>query len=254
MSNYYDNFREPKLNRTATGAERAHRQIVEMITGGRLREGERLPTENDLIARLGQSRSTIREALARLRAEGRIVSRRGSGSYLRRATPIELVRLSPIVTLEDLLEWQEFRVALESEVATLAAQRRRASDVAAMRRAQKALVAKLAQGDYAEAEDAAFHRAVAASARNPKLDDAVAALTTHVFAWIGVTRDRAILSPAERREIVEAEHVAIVEAIAAGDPDGARNAVRRHLLNGRARMLGAVSTATLKGSAPRRRR
>jgi len=87
------------LNRTATGAERAHRQIVEMIKGGGLREGERLPTENDLIARLGQSRSTIREALARLRAEGRIVSRRGSGSYLRRATPIELVRLSPIVTI-----------------------------------------------------------------------------------------------------------------------------------------------------------
>jgi GntR family transcriptional repressor for pyruvate dehydrogenase complex len=254
VSNYYDNFCETGLTRTASGADRAHRLIVEMIAGSRLREGARLPTENDLIARLGQSRSTIREALARLRAEGRIVSRRGSGSYLRRATPIELVRLSPIVTVEDLLEWQEFRVALESEVATLAAERRRASDVAALWRAQKALVAKLADGAYAEAEDAAFHRAVAAAARNPKLDDAVSALTAHVFAWIGVTRDRAILSPAERREIVEAEHVAIIEAIDARDPDRARGAVRRHLLNGRARMLGAVTAARMRRPAPVRRR
>jgi len=227
------------MNMGVTGADRAHRLIVDLIDGGRVREGERLPTENELIARLHVSRGIVREALARLRAEGRIVSRRGSGSYLRRPTPIQLVRLSPIVTVEDLLEWQEFRIALESEVVTLAAQRRSNSDVAAMRRAQKLLVARLSEGVYAEAEDAAFHRALAVGARNPKLVDAVSALTAHIFAWIGVTRDRAILSPAERREIVEAEHAEIIQAIADRAPERARGALRRHLLNGRARMLGA---------------
>ncbi len=231
-------------NSGVTGADRAHRLIVDLIDGGRVREGERLPTENELIAQLRVSRGIIREALARLRAEGRIVSRRGSGSYLRHPTPIELVRLSPIITIEDLLAWQEFRIALESEVVTLAAERRRNSDVAAMRRAQKRLIARLSEGAYAEAEDAAFHRALADGARNLKLVDAVSALTAHVFAWIGVTRDRTILSPTDRREIVEVEHGDIIEAIADRAPDRARSALRRHLLNGRARMLGTVTHAS----------
>ena len=240
-------------NASVTGADRAHRLIVDLIDRGRVHEGERLQTENELIAQLGVSRGIIREALARLRAEGRIVSRRGSGSYLLHSSPIELVRLSPIITVEDLLAWQEFRIALESEVVTLAAERRRNSDVAAMRRAQKRLVARLSEGVYAEAEDAAFHRALADGARNLKLVDAVSALTAHVFAWIGVTRDRTILSPADRREIVEVEHGEIIEAIADRAPDRARGALRRHLLNGRARMLGTVTHANWRPQAARHR-
>jgi len=224
-------------------ADQAHSRIVALIESGDVAEGGRLPTENEFIARLGLSRSSIREALVRLRAEGRIVSRRGAGTWLSRPASFELVRLSPIGSPRELLEWQELRVALESEVVALAAERRSEEDLAAMAEAQRLLVARLAAGAYAEAEDAAFHRALAAGAHNRRLLDAIAALTAHIFAWIGMTRDRAILTPAERREIVEAEHAAIVRAIAARRPDEARAALRRHLLNGRARMLGAVGGA-----------
>ncbi|MBM3524740.1 MAG: FadR family transcriptional regulator [Alphaproteobacteria bacterium] len=241
------------MTSSRTSAERAHRLIVDIIDDRRVRAGDRLPTESELISRLGLSRGTIREALARLRAEGRIVSRRGSGSYLARRSPVGVVRLSPIETVEDLLQWQEFRVALECEVVALAAERRGDLDLGAMRRAQKTLIARLAEGAYAEAEDAAFHRALAQGARNPKLVEAVAALTAHIFTWIGVTRDRAILSPAERREIVEIEHRDIIEAIAVRAPDRARAAMRRHLLNGRARMLGVVSAIGASRPATRRR-
>jgi DNA-binding FadR family transcriptional regulator len=229
----------------ASRADQAHSRILALIESGEVAEGGRLPTENEFIARLGLSRSSIREALVRLRAEGRIVSRRGAGTWLTRPAPLELVRLAPIASPRELLEWQELRVALESEVVALAAERASEEDVAAMWEAQRLLVVRLAEGAYAEAQDAAFHRALAAGAHNPRLLDAVGALTAHIFAWIGMTRARAILTPAERREIVEAEHAAIVRAVAARRPDDARAALRRHLLNGRARMLGAVS-----GGAP----
>jgi DNA-binding FadR family transcriptional regulator len=50
------------------------------------------------------------------------------------------------------------------------------------------------------------------------------------------------MSSAERREIIDSEHGEIVDAIAGRNPERARSAVRRHLLNGRARLLSAAES------------
>ena len=90
-------------------------------------------------------------------------------------------------------------------------------------------------------EDAAFHRAISAASKNLKLEDAVGALTSHIFRWAEVGRRHEVLTLAERREIIAVEHGDILAAIAAGKAADARNALRRHLLNGRARLLSSVS-------------
>ncbi len=222
-------------------AEQAYRHVLEFIESGRLAAGARLPSESELEAQLGLSRASVREALARLRAEGRVRSRRGAGSFLTQGRPAEMVRLSTITSVDELIEWHEFRLALESEVASLAAERTTDEDVTRMRAAQDLLMKRLAVG-AASREDAAFHRAIASASRNRKLEDAIAALANHVIEWARVGQVKGVMSLAQRREIIDIEHGEIIDAIAERNPERARSAVRRHLLNGRARLLSAAGS------------
>lgn len=223
---------------TESRRESAYRQMLTYMGG--LPDGERLPSETDFVDMFKLSRASIREALARLRAEGLVRSRKGSGSFaVREASPPQMMRLSAIESMRDLVEWHEVRLALESEVAALAADRRTDDDLQRLRRAQADLIEQLATS-HADSEDVAFHAALAACAHNPKLSDALGRLTTHIFNWSSLSAERGFLTLAERRELITLEHGAIVEAVAARDSDRARTEIRRHLLNGRTRVLSTL--------------
>jgi len=213
----------------------AYRQIAGYIDN--VADGARLPPEADFAEMFGLSRASIREALARLRAEGVVRSRKGSGTYaMRSGGAPEMVRLSAISSVRELAQWHEVRLALESEVAALAADRRTEEDLARLVAAQEALLASLLTG-RGEREDVAFHAALAVCAHNPKLSDALGRLTSHIFSWGNLSAQRSVLTMAERRELIALEHGAIVAAVAARDGDRARAEMRRHLLAGRTRVL-----------------
>lgn len=215
-------------------ADTAYRHIAGYIDG--VEDGARLPPESDFAEMFGLSRASIREALARLRAEGVVRSRKGSGTYVMRNVAPEMVRLSVISSARELAEWHEVRLALESEVAALAADRRSEEDLARLKTAQERLMISLLTG-RGEREDVAFHAALAACAHNPKLSDALGRLTSHIFNWGNLSAQRSVLTMAERRELIALEHGAIVAAVAARDSDCARAEMRRHLLAGRTRVL-----------------
>lgn len=217
----------------------AYRHLVDYIERENLAEGSKLPSESEFVDRLGLSRASIREALARLRAEGRAVSRRGSGTFMTQQGPSEVVRLSAIDSAKDLIDWHEFRLALESEAAALCAERRTEAQLAAIIQAQEELIGKL-DSEHGEHEDAAFHRSIAAGSHNGKLIDGIATLTSHIFRWNRFTRERGVLTLSDRRELILIEHGDIIAAITARKADQARAAVRRHLLNGRARALSTI--------------
>ena len=212
----------------------AYRQIAGCIDN--VADGARLPPEADFAEMFGLSRASIREALARLRAEGIVRSRKGSGTFAVRSGAPEMVRLSAISSVRELAQWHEVRLALESEVAALAADRRTDEDLARLEAAQEALLASLLTG-RGEREDVAFHAALAVCAHNPKLSDALGRLTSHIFSWGNLSAQRSVLTMAERRELIALEHGAIVAAVAARDGDRARAEMRRHLLAGRTRVL-----------------
>jgi len=233
--------------------------LVKLIESEGLVDGSRLPSEVELVEILGLSRASIRDALAHLRADGRAISRRGSGTFTVAQNSPQLVKLSVIESIQDLIDWHEFRIALESEVAALAAERRTEADLAKLRVAQDVLVNKLSD-QFAVSEDAAFHAAIAACCHNPPLIEAVGRLATHIFRWTRFTSESGIFTLSERRELISVEHGDIVTAISERDPDRARSMLRRHLLNGRARMIGHVrglqevtgkSTASKSSNAPR---
>ncbi len=213
----------------------AYRQIAGYIDN--VADGARLPPEADFAEMFGLSRASIREALARLRAEGIVRSRKGSGTYaMRSGSAPEMVRLSAISSVRELAQWHEVRLALESEVAALAADRRTDEDLARLVASQEALLASLLTG-RGEREDVTFHAALAVCAHNPKLSDALGRLTSHIFNWGNLSAQRSVLTMAERRELIALEHGAIVAAVAARDGDRARAEMRRHLLAGRTRVL-----------------
>src|SRR5262245_1603703 len=86
------------------------------ITGGKLKPGERLPTEQELIAATGVSRTVVREAVAALRADGLVVTRQGVGAFVadhvRRPFRIDPVKLR---SLHEVLEVMELRTGIEIE-------------------------------------------------------------------------------------------------------------------------------------------
>lgn len=76
-------------------------------------EGDKLPLESALSDIFSVSRSVIREVLARLRANGVIVSRHGSGSYVQRKPAVDVLRLAPLGDMANVLRAYEYRVAME---------------------------------------------------------------------------------------------------------------------------------------------
>src|SRR4029453_13921873 len=115
-------------------------------SGGRA-PGARLPTEQALTTALGVSRTVVREAVAALRADGLVVTRRGSGAYVAdpAAGPFRIAAPKAAV-LNDVLEVMELRLAVEVEAAALAAERASRRQIGAIRTAWRALDPPLQRG------------------------------------------------------------------------------------------------------------
>ncbi len=214
-----------------TLAEQVMARLSADIRGGRLAPGVRLPTEQSLRSELGVSRTVVREAVAALRADGLVVTRRGSGAYVAdpAAGPFRIAA-PRAAALSDVLDVMELRLAVEVEAAALAAERASRRQVAAIRSAWQALDLALKRGEGAVAEDFAFHRAIAEATGNRQFPGFLAYLGSHVIPRQSVRLN--VDTPAERRAYlarIQAEHSRIVTAIAAGDAADARRAMREHL-------------------------
>ncbi|MCA1406717.1 FadR family transcriptional regulator [Ensifer sp. IC3342] len=210
-------------------------QLTRDITEGRMRPGEKLPTEHFLAKALGVSRSVVREAIAQLRNEGLVETRQGVGAFVTEphARPIRIEQddLADRRSFRDLFQ---LRVPLEIEAAGLAALHHTADD---LQRIDEAL-AGMSGGEKWTAEgivaDLAFHRAVAAATGNEYFSVFIGFIAERISLAINAARAAAVLE-----EIVEAtieEHVALRDAIASRDPKRAREAMKMHLL-GAARRL-----------------
>lgn len=218
--------------RTANNlADQVMARLSADIRGGRLAPGARLPTEQALTAEFGISRTVVREAVAALRADGLVVTRRGSGAYVAdpAAGPFRIVppRAS---SLSDVLNVMELRLAVEVQAAGLAAERAGRKQLAPIRAAWKAIDAALQRGEGAVAEDFDFHRAIAEATGNDQFPRFLAYLGNHVIPRQSVRLS--VDTPAERRlylERIQTEHLRIVTAISGNDPPEARRAMRDHL-------------------------
>ena len=214
-------------------AEQVMARLANDIRSGRLAPGARLPTEQALTTALGVSRTVVREAVAALRADGLVVTRRGSGAYVAdpAAGPFRIAAPKAAAALHDVLEVMELRLAVEVEAAALAAERANRRQIGAIRTAWRAIDRALQGGEGAVAEDFAFHRAIAEATGNRQFPRFLAFLGSHVIPRQSVRLS--VDTPAERRaylERIQHKHARIVTGISDHDPAEARRAMREHLM------------------------
>ncbi|BBA97584.1 putative GntR family transcriptional regulator [Actinacidiphila reveromycinica] len=197
--------------------------LREHITTGQWPVGTRLPSEHELVERLGVSRTTLREALGALTHLGLLEARAGDGTYVRAASELEavLVRRAASSPRDDVLE---LRAVLEEYAAGLAAARRGTDDLVGLR----ALLEEAdgaGQGGTAEemAEvDGRFHQAVVRAGGNPLLAEVYDHLGHAITAsLVGQPFDTGVLAAHARL------HQDLVAAIEARDETGARHAAAR---------------------------
>jgi DNA-binding FadR family transcriptional regulator len=211
--------------------------ITQEISAGRLKPGDRLPTEQVLASNLGVSRNVVREAMARLRSDGVVKCRQGVGAFLVRAEAATTLRIDS-ERFKDLGEFQhvfELRAILEIRAAGLAAERR-------VPRAMKELRSALARMRGSEKweqggldADLDFHRAVARATGNPYIVKVVSFVSEQMRESIAKTR-ASVGTVAEVIAVTISEHEAIYDAIRAGSAEGARKAMSHHVRNAAARL------------------
>lgn len=212
-------------------AELVAERIGEWISARDIKPGDRMPSEPELVAHFGVSRSVIREALSKLQVLGVIEVFQGKGAFIAKL-PVEMLfmRVRRLKPASDNLEniW-ELRELLETRIAELAAERRTRDDMRELENAMKNL------GQPAEPGrlwDDAFHRTLAKTARNPVLEQMVLELVGLVGPVVG--------NSGIPRLTLANEIGAILEAVRAGDGAGARAAMLVHLQY-RKKLLNAVA-------------
>jgi DNA-binding FadR family transcriptional regulator len=190
-------------------------QLREQITGGVWAIGARIPTEAELAALTGTSRNTVREAVQSLVHAGLLERRQGSGTYVLAASELAGA-VSRRVAGAHQHHILEVRRSLEVGAARLAARRRTTEDVARMRALLEARTTASRAGDIDGVvdHDVALHRTIGQAAHNPVLTD----LYENFLAALSESVRQNFVN---QGHIDDTEHVALVDAIEAGDEESA---------------------------------
>lgn len=207
-------------------------ELRAQIVAGQLAAGDRLPTEKDLVNNLGVSRSVVREAVARLSAEGYLDPRQGSGVFVTTPPPVAFqVTHDELEDLVEVVHFLELRRAVEVEMAGLAALRRTDEHVAAMRKLVARISRDLKAGEPNTEADEALHMLIAQASGNKYFVRFIEFLELRMVPRRNLVTDLESHERADYFAQVDAEHRTLLEAIANRDSAAAQEAARQHLGN-----------------------
>lgn len=223
--------------RAVTLTEQVTHQLRAEIERGTYPVGGRLPTGKQLAQLYGVSAAVIREVTEHLRSQGFVESRQGVGCTVRSRVGASGFRLpqQPDIDRAELASLYELRLDLEGAAAALAAVRRTEADLAALSTLLERLRAHLYDAEPAADIDAAFHIGIAAATHNKYYAQLLQYLNLQLHQAVATARANS-LRQQRLPEQVHEEHVAVFDAIRAGDPERARAAATAHLRQAAARL------------------
>lgn len=204
-------------------------QLLAQIQDGRFKRGQQLPTEPELARQMGVGRTSVREAIQKLRTVGVVEVRKGLGTFVADGNPSDPILSFAAWSVENRFKVSdlfEARLALELTASSLAAQRSTKRAVAKLRTTATAHIAAEAGGSLDELveTDQAFHSAIVALAGNSLLEKLYEMLVPQIIEYRRVS----LAIPGAPKRSGQ-DHLAVVEAIASGFPIEARNAMLHHL-------------------------
>ena len=242
----FPEFKVERLTVSGSLTDRVCGALVQLIGGNDFPPGSRLPSEMKMASRFGVSRTVIREAISRLKSEGLVESRQGSGVFVREKNMDAPFRIDPNIvdSVHSILQVVELRKVLEGEIAALAAKRRSREQMAAIRLALKAIDLDVEAGGDGVDADIAFHRCIAEATGNPHFLALIQFLFNFLRSATQTTR-RIEATKIVLAQQVKDEHRAIVDAISRQNSSAARAAARHHMDKASVR-LGSVEARLLK--------
>ena len=206
----------------------AHQLVIDRLRHaihiGTYLPGDKLPPQRLLAQQLGVSRTTVRDAVRVLEAEGYVASKRGAAggiTVLDQGQDEERLRPMLRSRMAELDEAFEFRIAVEGAAARLAAQRRTDDDLARLRRAHASLERGRETARF-RAADNVFHLAVADAAGNRYMRQAIEMARATTWMPVDQLISQVFTSAHEH-------HAQIVHAIEQGDPEAAERAAVAHI-------------------------
>lgn len=210
--------------------EEVERRLVEEITSGRLRAGDAMPSERDLMQRFGVGRPAIREALLSLSKKGLVRVWAGERTRVSRPTIDAVVQgiSGPVAMMlgepEGVRHLQHARRFFECALVRHAAREARNEQITQLRARLVANQKALEDPVEFERTDVDFHYELALIAGNPIFS----ALHQATVGWLTQQRTISLLQPGALKAAYRF-HARIFEAIARRDPDAAEEAMRAHL-------------------------
>ena len=208
-------------------------RVRALIEEQQLEADMKLPAERQLAVQLGVSRNSLREALAKLVSEGVLISRRGGGTFVRwqHEAWSEQNIVQPLKSLmaddpDYSFDILEARHAIEASTAWHAAMRATSADKEKIRLCFEATQSE--DPDLASQADVRFHLAIAEASHNVVLLQTMRGFFDVLQSSVKQSRQRMYLVPPVFSQLTE-QHQAVLDAIVAGDADGARKAMMAHL-------------------------
>lgn len=231
----------------ATLSDQVTEVLRHNVVNGVWSVGDVLPSESALANDFDVSRTVIREAVSRLKAEGMLSSRQGRGAFVSSDRPRQgfAIPERDVESLRKLAQILELRRGLEIEAAAIAATRasdearadiQRAAD--AFDRASDGKAPAVATGVSA---DLRFHRSICEATGNSYYLSLFNYLVASLRETMLAGRLQALKRGSESRDAVQ-EHHDIAASIAQGDAERARERMRAHLKMSSARLLAQLKT------------
>jgi len=210
---------------------RVYTKVAEQLQAhiiNKLKPGDMLPPERELVRRFGVSRSSIRDAIRSLEIVGLLEPRQGVGTVVRDASadavvgPVAGALLQKRKVINELLD---VRMIIEPALARRAALHASIGQIAEMQAILSRQEEKVRRGELATEEDSAFHYTIALAADN----SVMLKLVNVLMDLLRETRERS-LQVGGRQEKSLAGHRRILAALKQGDAAASEAAMRRHLL------------------------
>jgi GntR family transcriptional repressor for pyruvate dehydrogenase complex len=202
-------------------------QVHELIRAGKLKAGDQLPSERELAETFKVSRTSVREALRALEAQGLVISRTGMGTFVADlpieslVTPLAKLLIEEKTALADIFE---LRKLIEPHIAALAAERATKRDIDRMKKILAKQSEAVSRGETGVEADAQLHFAIGQATQNQALEKLVSGL----MEILSHSREESLQTTIRRRASIES-HRKILFAIEQHDKAGAQEAMLHHI-------------------------
>lgn len=217
-----------KVERNGTVVDAVAEKLIHYISVNELEEGDKLPSERELIQIIGVSRLAIREGLSMLKAIGLIEARHGKGIFVKRVNLNTIFALlSPLMEIQtnmNVANVTQARLCLEPFIANLAARHRSDKNLKTLKRSFNRMTEHIDDVDQFVEWDMKFHRVIASSTQNKLF-----LLFVHSLHDLLEHLNFAYPKSLGNRKISQEFHEKLYDAIESQDGETAERVMREHI-------------------------